>query len=182
MIRTLGLIELNSIARGYEVADAMVKAAEVQLLKAHSVCPGKFLVMICGDTGAVKASVEVGVEIGREAIVDHLVLPNLHQDIIPAITGSSIIVLQDSLGVLEFFSIASAVTAADAAVKAANVSLIELRLGFALGGKATLTLTGDVSAVESAVEAGVLSTLENGLLVGKTVIPRPHSSLMNALL
>lgn len=182
MIRTLGLIELNSIARGYETADAMMKAADVDLLKAHSICPGKFIIMVKGDTGAVKTSVEAGLEVGLECVVDQLILSNLHKDIIPAITGTTMVVTRDSLGVLEFFSIASAIVAADAAVKAADVSLIELRLGFAIGGKAFITLTGDVSAVTSAVEAGSETAKASGTLVQKVVIPRPHIGMMQMLL
>lgn len=181
MIRTLGLIELNSIARGYDVADAMLKAANVSLVKAHSICPGKFIAMVSGDVGSVKASVEAGKEMGREFVVDELILPNLHQGIIPAITGTSDVKMRDSLGVLEFFSVASGIVAADKAAKAADVQLIEIRLGFAVGGKAFLTLTGDVSAVTAAIEAGADSAMENGLLVNKSVIPRPHPALMDSI-
>lgn len=182
MIRTLGLIELNSIARGYDVADAMLKAANVELVKAHSICPGKFIAMVSGDVGSVKASVEAGLSVGREYVVDELVLPNLHPGIIPAITGTSSVELKDSLGVLEFFAVASGIVAADKAAKAANVQLIEIRLGFAVGGKSFLTLTGDVSAVTAAIEAGAASALENGLLVNKAIIPRPHQALMDSIL
>lgn len=181
MIRTLGLIELNSIAKGYDVADAMLKAADVTLVKAHSICPGKFIAMVSGDVGAVKASVAAGIEVGKAYVVDDLVLPNLHSGIIPAITGTTEVVPNDSLGILEFFAVGSAIVAADYAAKAANVQLIELRLGFAVGGKAFLTLTGDVSAVEAAVGAGEQSALKNGLLVNKTIIPRPHKALMNVV-
>lgn len=181
MIRTLGLIELTSIAKGYEVADAMLKAADVTLIKAHSICPGKFIAMISGDVAAVQASVAVGVNIGGHAVVDDLVLPNLHKDIIPAITGTSTVTPADALGVLEFFNVASAIVASDRAAKAANVQLIELRLGFAVGGKAFVTLTGDVSAVEAAIEAGSNAALESGLLVNKTVLPRPHPALMDVI-
>ncbi len=52
------------------------------------------------------------------------------------------------------FSVASLTEAADAAVKTARVSLIEIRLAMALGGKAFATLTGDVAAVRSAVDSG----------------------------
>lgn len=181
MIRTLGLIELNSIAKGYDVADAMLKAADVTLIKAHSICPGKFIAMVSGDVGAVKASVEAGLEIGREHVVDELVLPNLHPGIIPAITGTTEVTPEDSLGVLDFFAVASAIVAADYAAKAADVQLIELRLGFAVGGKAFVTLTGDVSAVTAAIEAGAESALKNGLLVNKSIIPRPHRALMDVI-
>ena len=52
----IGMVELNSIARGIETCDYMVKAAQVDLLRASTVCPGKYLVLISGDTGDVKAS------------------------------------------------------------------------------------------------------------------------------
>lgn len=182
MIKSLGLIELNSIAKGYEVADCMLKVAEVALIKAHSICPGKFIVMVSGDVGAVKTAVQAGREVGTVNIVDYLVLPNLSSQIIPAISGTTMVVVEDAMGAIEFFSIASAVVAADAALKAANVSIIDLRLGFAIGGKAYVTLTGDVSAVTAAVDAGARSAEESGLLVSKVVIPRPHASLRGALL
>lgn len=182
MIRTIGLLELNSIAKGIEVADSMIKAAEVKLIKANSICPGKYIVLISGDVGAVKASVEVGVDIGREFVVDKLVLPSVHPQLISAINGTTFINELNSLGVLEFFSIATSIVAADAAAKAASVELIDLRLGFAIGGKAFVTLTGDVSAVKEAVEAGARVAADTGMLVNKVVIPSPRKELFDELL
>ncbi len=182
MVMTLGLIELNSIAMGFEVADAMVKAADVKLLQANTICPGKFIVMISGDVGSVKASIEAGKATGMHGIVNQLILPKLHTQIIPAITGTSEVELGKSLGVLEFFSIATALVASDAAAKAADVSIVEIRLGLGIGGKAFVTLTGDVSAVTCAVEAGANIGKESGMLVYKTVIPRPSLDLMERLI
>jgi len=59
-IRSIGIIELNSIARGVETADFMLKAAETSLIFAKTFCPGKFMIMIAGDVGAVKAAVDAG--------------------------------------------------------------------------------------------------------------------------
>jgi len=182
MVKALGMVELSSIAKGYEVADAMLKVAAVDLIKAHPICPGKFIVMVAGDVGAVKTSVQVGKDIGGDAAVDYLVLPNLSAQIIPAIGGATVVTNYDAVGCMEFFSIAAAIVAADAAVKAANIALIDLRLGFAIGGKAIVTLTGDVSSVSSAVEAGTRAAAESGLVVGKVIIPRPHPSLIDAFL
>lgn len=182
MIRTIGLLELNSIARGIEVADIMIKAAEVKLLRANSICPGKYIVLISGDVGAVKASVEAGVEIGREFVVDKLVLPSVHPQLISAINGTTCINELYSLGVLEFFSIVASIVAADAAAKAAAVELIDIRLGFAIGGKAFVTLTGDVSSVKEAVEAGARVAEGAGMLVNKVVIPSPRKELFDKLL
>lgn len=182
MIRTIGLVELNSIARGIEVADFMLKAAEVNLLRANSICPGKYIVLIAGDVGAVKASIEVGLEIGKEYVVDSLVLPSVHPQLIKAINGTTEIYELKALGVLEFFSIATSIVAADIAAKAALVDLIEIRLGFAIGGKAFITLTGDVSSVREAIEAGARAGEESGMLVNKVVIPSPRKELFDELM
>jgi hypothetical protein len=72
--------------------------------------------------------------------------------------------------------------AGSAAVKAANVQLIEIRLAMALGGKAFVTLTGDVAAVESAVGAAAQIVDQKGLLVNKVVIPRPRPELLNEMI
>ena len=47
----IGMVELNSIARGIETCDYMVKAAQVDLIRSSTVCPGKYMVLIAGDTG-----------------------------------------------------------------------------------------------------------------------------------
>ena len=84
-----------------------------------------------------------------------------------------------ALGVLEFYSVASAITAADVAAKAANVTLIEVRIGYAIGGKGYVTLTGDVGAVREAVAAAASAT---DLLVSTSVIPRPAPQLFQSLM
>ncbi len=182
MLRSIGLIELNSIAKGIEVADYMTKAAEVELLQTKPICPGKYIVLISGDVAAVNASVETGIEVGREFIVDNLVIPNVHYQLIDAINGVSKINELNSLGVLEFFSVATAIIAADTALKTASVDLIDIRLGLGVGGKAFITLTGDVSAVNESVEAGARIAMDSGTLVNKVVIPSPRRELFDALL
>ncbi|MCC5912232.1 MAG: BMC domain-containing protein [Clostridiaceae bacterium] len=182
MIRTIGLIELNSIAKGIEVGDAVIKVADVQLLKAHAVCPGKYILLICGDIGAVKTAIEAGQEIGKAYVVDHLTLPSVHPQLIEAIQGLNIVPEVSAIGVLEFFNIATSIVAADAAAKAASINLIEIRLGLSIGGKSFITLCGDVSSVQEAVEVGVAIGKERGMLVEKSVIPSPRKELFEKLL
>jgi microcompartment protein CcmL/EutN len=88
----------------------------------------------------------------------------------------------ESLGIIESFSVASLIEGADAAVKAANVQLIEIRLAMALGGKAFCTITGEVAAVRSAVDAGAKVIGDKGLLVNKVVIPQPRKELMSEMI
>ncbi|MFQ9798856.1 MAG: BMC domain-containing protein [Clostridia bacterium] len=60
MLRALGMLELKSIAKGFSAADTMVKTAEVELVIAKPICPGKFIVLIQGGIAAVTASLERG--------------------------------------------------------------------------------------------------------------------------
>ena len=175
----IGMVELYSIARGIETCDYMVKAAQIQLLRSSTVCPGKYLILIGGETGDVRASMKEGMLRGGECVVDTLMLPNVHPSLIPAMSGTTQVPEYGAVGVLEFFSVASAITAADVAAKAANVTLLEVHIGYAIGGKGYVTLTGDVGAVKAAVEA---ASRGSELLVGTTVIPRPSKTLFNSLL
>src|SRR5512143_3784137 len=162
---SIGLIELGSVAAGYEVTDAMLKTADVDLVLARSICSGKYMVMVRGDVAAVQASVDAGSRAGSFSGIDTFVIPNVHEDVFPAISGSSKVETLEALGILESFSVASLIEGADAAAKSANVKLIEVRLAMALGGKAFVTLTGNVAAVRSAVESGAQGSAKKGWLV-----------------
>lgn len=87
-----------------------------------------------------------------------------------------------SLGVIEFFDVTSALYAADSAIKSADVEIIEIRMGYAIGGKSYVTLTGDLSAVKTAVEVGSKAGEDNCMLVNKAVIASPRKELIESLL
>lgn len=182
MYNTIGLIELNSIARGVEAADAMLKAAEVQLVFSRPVCPGKYIILIYGDVGSVKASMSAGIETGAQHVVDRMLLANAHPQLVPAISATTRVECMNAVGVMEFFSIACAVEAADIAAKSGLVQLIEVRLGIGIGGKSFVTLTGEVSSVREAVSAGIRAAAEKGMLVGSCVIPSPSREVFDNLL
>ena len=179
MSTAIGMVELNSIARGIETCDYMVKAAQVELIRSSTVCPGKYLVLIAGDTGNVRSAMAEGTKRGGECVVDTLLIPNVHPQLIPAISMTTQTPAMGAVGVLEFYSVASAIVAADVAAKAANITLIEVRIGYAIGGKGYVTLTGDVGAVRAAVAA---ASRDAQLLVGTTVIPRPAKQVFDSLL
>ena len=181
-IQAIGLVELSSIARGMETADAMLKASQVELLEARPICPGKFLVLICGDVASVQNSVDIGKTMGAHSVVDDFMLPNVHPSVIAAISGSSVVSEVSALGIIESFSVASLIVAADTAAKAGNVELIEIRTGMGIGGKSFVTLTGDVSSVKASIEAGVALVSEKGMLVEMAVIPLPHPYLKATLM
>lgn len=180
-IIAIGALEFTSIARGIAAADAMAKAAAIELIACKSICPGKSLVLAAGSVSAVEAAVAAGKAIAGPVLVDEFIIPNVHPDVFPALTATAEIQFFDALGVLESYSALTGIIAGDAAVKAANVQLIEIRLANGIGGKAVLSLTGTVADVEAAIQAAETAIAPTGLWVASTVIPSPHSQLKNFL-
>lgn len=179
---SLGLIELSSVARGIETTDKMLKAAEVTLVMARTICSGKYMVMISGELNEVQASMEAGLDTSREATVDKLIIPDVHPDVFPAISATTVVLQRGAMGIIEAFSVSSLVEAIDKVAKAALVEMVQCRLAMALGGKAYLVFTGDVEAVRYAIEAGVEVVQRRGLLVNQVVIPDPRPELFKTML
>ncbi|MDR1857364.1 MAG: BMC domain-containing protein [Desulfovibrio sp.] len=180
--RAVGMLEFTSIAAGMDASDRMVKAASIEPVFFKTVCPGKFLACVAGDVAAVEASMEAGRAGAGPLVADWFLLPNIHPDVTTALGGVGMDIPVEALGILETYSAASIVAAADAAVKAARVRLLDIRLAMGLGGKGYTLFTGDVAAVEASVEAGARSAAEAGLLVGKVVIPRPAEAFCRQVL
>ena len=179
---SIGLIELGSIAAGFQVCDVMLKTSDVELVLARTICSGKYMVLVRGDTAAVETAVEAGSEAGDASVIDTFVIPNVHEAIFPAISGATKVETLEALGIIESFSVASLIEGADAMAKAAKVTLVELRLAMALGGKAFASCTGSVAAVSAAVDAGASIIANKGLLVNKVVIPQPRDELLNEMI
>ena len=176
-MKAIGIIEITSIAKGIEICDRMIKASNVNVLDALPLCPGKYVIIIGGNVADVKNSVDVAVQEAGAFLVDRLLIPNIDGQVFKALNNTSIIDNVEALGIIETFSVSSGILAADTAVKAANVDLIEIRLSRGLGGKAFVTMTGSVGDVKAAVNAGCELAGQEGLLVAHAVIPAPHEDL-----
>ena len=181
-METIGFLELNSIARGIEVADSVLKTAEVELAFAKASCPGKYYLLFSGQVSAVQASIDAGCLLGKEYVVVHCVIPHVHPQVIRAINMTSMPESMQAIGVMEFYSVTASVYAADAAVKAADVDLVDVRLGTGIGGKSFIILTGEVAAVREAVACGIHTPNAEGMAVSSVVIPNPHRELLESLL
>ncbi|MEG0391979.1 MAG: BMC domain-containing protein [Anaerovoracaceae bacterium] len=182
MAKAIGMVEFTSIARGIYAADQMVKVSEVEIVTAVTTCPGKYIVIVEGDVASVEDSVKVGGKFAEEYFVDAIVIPNVCDEVFPAITGATMPERIQAIGIMESFSLATMIIAADAILKAAELEPIELRLGNGIGGKAYFTFTGDVAAVETGVSAGMAMAEEKGLLVNAEVIPSPSDQLLPSLM
>jgi microcompartment protein CcmL/EutN len=178
----LGLVESQSIARGITVADAMVKRAMVRLLLNRPVSPGKHLCLCCGDVAEVQEAMEVGRAQAGTKLCDELFLPQVHDEVIAALARTQPQPPSEdlALGVLETYSAAATLLAADGACKAAEVTLYELRLCDGIGGKAFAIFLGEQDMVEAALSAGE-ALLSPGLFLGSELLPRPHPDTLAAL-
>lgn len=179
---SLGVVELNSIAGGVITGDEMLKAAAVQLVTAQPTCPGKYVIIVSGLTADVEASIRAGLSAGSIHVVDSIVIPRIDDSVIPAIMCAAAPTQKEAVGVIETFSLAGAILAADAAVKAASVELIEVRLGRGLGGKGFVMLTGTVSDVTSAIDAAKAELKPSGMTLNTVVVPSLHEDMFKALL
>ncbi len=173
----IGLVESSSIALGIKATDAMLKTAYVELVQAEPASPGKFIAVVAGDVAAVQAAVAAGEQAAESSLLDSLVVPNLHPQVYPAVRGEVRTAGIEAVAVIETLTVAGAIKAADAAVKAAAVELLEVRLARGLGGKGYLAVTGDVGSVQAAAEAAEYAAAEGGGHLATTVIPAPHADL-----
>ncbi len=181
-MEALGMIELNSIARGIEAGDAIIKTANVKLVGAYASCPGKYVVMVKGQVSAVRSAIEVGAVTAGKSLVNDILIPNIHSQVFSALSATTDVASKGSVGIIETYSLATAIKVSDAAVKTANVELLEIRLGRGLGGKAFTVLTGDVSSVRAAVAAAEDASKEKGLLAHTAVIPRISEEMLRTLI
>jgi microcompartment protein CcmL/EutN len=110
-----------------------------------------------------------------------LVIPRVSEQVIKGISKTEIPEQMSAVGVLEYYSCAGSILAADAAVKAADVNILTLRLATGLAGKSYVVLAGDTGACEAAVAAGAEAAKEVALMINKVVISRPRKEVFESL-
>lgn len=178
----IAALETSSIAQGLVAADAMMKQAEVQVLEASVLSPGRYWFVIGGSVADVRAAHRRGVEVAADTLLDQLFIPQLHEGVMPAVRGTVPSRDDDAVGILETLSATSAIVAADAAAKAANVTLRDLRLANGIGGKGVVMLSGSLPDVQAAVAAGREDAQKRGLLARAVIIPRMDARLRDRVL
>lgn len=182
MSKALGMTEYKTVSTGIRAADLMVKTAEVEIIEAQTVCPGKYIILISGELSAVKASVEAAKNSFPQELIDSFTLGNPEPSIFPAIYGSNPIDDPKALGVLETYSAASIIVAADVAAKTAEVNLIELRVARGMCGKSYMLITGSVASVTAAIERAQEQVGGEGMFLDSSIIPNPDEKLWHTIL
>lgn len=185
----IGLLELASIAAGFEAADALRKEAAVRLLGARPVTPGKFVILFTGPVEEVSSALRRGLETGADVLIDSLFIPNVEPTLLALVEAGSRgaaagaggetagPIALDAVGIIETLSVASTIRAADIASKTATLQLVGLGLAAGIGGKSYVTFTGEVGDAGAALEAGAADAERAGMLVRKVLIARPHADM-----
>lgn len=184
MANSIGVIELSSIVAGYQAQDAMLKAADVQILLARTICSGKYLIIVGGTVSAVNAALDAGEAQAGSYMIEKLTIANVDEQVFGAIAGS-VAVNEESfraLGIVETFSATNIIEAADAAAKSADVVIFRIHVSMAIGGKGYFLATGDVSAVQAAVDSACSAIEHTGMLLNRVVIPAASKELLQELL
>ena len=185
MNNSIGIIELASIYKGFEVQDAVLKAANVEKLIARTICSGKYLIIIRGSVSDIETCLEIASEKGGFAIVSATIIPRVDERIFSAIAGSTTLDSNepvDGLLVIETFSVASAIKAADYALKEAEIDILRVHVAMAIGGKGLIVIVGDMEALKSAVKPAIDYIQTEGMLAGYSLISNPHEDALKEFL
>ncbi|MEK6264988.1 MAG: BMC domain-containing protein [Clostridium sp.] len=180
MIKTLGMLEFRSIAKGIEIADVVLKSAEVELIICKTICPGKYMILMSGEVGAVEEALYRAKEKSIGFLIGSFLLPSVHTDIIQSLKNKIKVEPKGAIAVVETTNVVSGIFILDKALKAAEVKLFKLSLGMATGGKSYFVIFGDVSSVKEAVEEA-LKACDEKKIVYSIVIPSPSAELINSL-
>ena len=174
----IALLEFSSITVGTRASDALMKKAPVRLLRAGSFQPGRYAILFEGSVAAVEESSVEGRRVGESAILDQVLLPDVHRDVYDAIFGRRGDWGDDTVGMIETPTLAATIRAADAAMKGAEVEIVRIRLGDGLGGKGLSHFSGILADVEAAIEIGAEAVAEHPQPICTTIIPRFDESLL----
>lgn len=176
----LALVEVGSLSRAYLVLDALVKQAPVTVLAHQEVSPGKTLITFCGGESEVEEALTAARVSCGEHLLDHLYLPNAHPSLVTMLRGAQPRAAVESILAVETRTAAAAVRAGDAALKAAAVELLRVRLARGLGGKGILVFSGPLHDVEAAAIAARDAAGDGGFHT-LDVIPQPHPEIVGFL-
>ncbi|MDH3254464.1 MAG: BMC domain-containing protein [Acidobacteriota bacterium] len=175
------LLEFDSVAVGILAGDAMVKRAPLKTLHTGTVQPGRYLVLAGGDVGDLEEALAAAKEVGSSRLRDEVFLPDVHSQVVDAITGTRQRRTGSALGVFETKTVPAVIRAADRAVKGTDITVLEVHLADGLGGKGYALFAGDVADVEAAIQLCTESLVDLKQLVAEVVIPQIHPEMAENL-
>lgn len=182
MNKSIGAIEFKSIAKGIEVSNEMIKKSSVDVLYLKSICPGKFLIIVGGETSYVNECVDYGIKLGEGYIVDNFVINAISQEILDGFKNKyQKLDNTVSIGVVESSKVCAGIKMLDKTLKSGDLILVKLQLSFAIGGKLVYIVAGDLSSLEYALKESE-NVVRKKEVIYKTVIPSVDSQIIKSLI
>jgi len=173
----LCIIEISSIATGIYCTDIMLKSAPITVLRSGTVHPGKYLILIGGTVASVDEAYRFGLKAAGTNIIDHVFLPDIHEEVVTALLGGKHTCSDEAIGVFETKTACAIINAADFAIKVTDIDLVEMRISDDLGGNAFAIYSGKIEEVQAALERSEKTMTDHGNLINSTLIARPDTDL-----
>ncbi|MGE5235312.1 MAG: BMC domain-containing protein [Acidobacteriota bacterium] len=178
----IGAIDFSEIPVGMHATDAMLKRSPIAFVRSGSVTHGRYLTLIGGTTASVEEAMAEGLRWGAAAVLDHVLLADVHPGVFEAILGVRRPSGSGSLAVLETDTACAAIRAAEAALKGTPVELVELRLADAgLSGKGLAILRGILHDLEAATALAMAVVAHGDSRLRVRVIAAPHDATLRQL-
>ncbi len=175
---TLGVVEAKTIASGVKLADEMLKISDVKLVRAATICSGRYLIFVSGK----QADVEMAVGHARLAkrLTGDFVISGVSPELVMVLKKRLPIKTEQSIGLVEASTVSAGIAAADIAVKSADISLIRLVTGLGICGKSYFLFSGELAAVEEAND--VAKEFLGSKYIESIVLARPEPDLVKAII
>lgn len=178
----LALVEFSDIAAALRATDAMVKKAPIAVLRCGTITRGRWLTVIGGSTASVEESLAAGLLEGGGAVVEHVLLPDVHPRLFEAAGGVRRPPSSGALAVVETDTVAANVRGAEAALKGTGVELVEIRLADSgLAGKGLALYSGELHEVEAAMALAKTAAAALAGAMSVTIISAPHEAIYAAV-
>ncbi|SKC91918.1 BMC domain-containing protein [Maledivibacter halophilus] len=181
MKSSLGLIEVSSIPKGIAILDNIIKKVEVDVLKARSICPGKYMILVGGNTSCIRMAVDAANKLGQRFIIKSNVINNLNSQVLSAIKGNIKPQNINALGIIETKNAISSILIADMVWDASEVEIIKIKLGNGVGGKGILAFTGDIASVKNAMEYYKYKKEVHKAIIDQEIITSPNITTINSI-
>jgi len=178
----IAAVEFSDISVGMHATDAMLKKAPIAFVKCGTISRGRYLTLIGGTTASVEESLNEGLLWGGASVLDHVMLADVHPQLYDAILGERRPGGSGALAIIETDTVSSNVRAAELALKATPVELVEIRLAdTGLSGKGVSVYQGTLHDIEAAVDVAVAFLRARGSEPRFKIISAPHEGLTQQL-
>lgn len=181
MSMCIGFLEYISVGKGIEAADLISKNTAVDILLSSPNCPGRYQILFTGDVDAVQRAVELAEARADFNFLDSMVIPRVEDKLVSALYSPGEVEIKDGIAIFEAMTMTAVLEGADAMVKAAEVDIVELRLGKGLAGKSFVTVTGALQDLRAGMDAALDAVKNRGVLISSVILPSVDRELVRHL-